>query len=105
MIIPVNEKFRIAADSRAWMIQEPKQRKHRRTGESILEWKSIRWYPTLESAVRGLAEHACRTSQAVGVAEAMAEIKNLAASLGTALAPHFDVIQRPDTASRGGSKK
>lgn len=94
MIFQITDTIRLASDSRSWMLQEARLRKHRRTGEQITAWEPIRWYGSLQGAVQGLGEHLLRTSDAVGVAEAMAEVKKLVATLSPALAPQFDVAPR-----------
>ena len=58
MIIPINDRYRIASDPRQWMIQEPRTR----NGET--EWESKYYFGTLESAVKELRELMVRTSDA-----------------------------------------
>ena len=56
MIIPVNDRYRIASDPRQWMIQES------RTRNGKTEWESRYYFGTLESAVMELREVMVRTS-------------------------------------------
>ena len=56
MIIPINDRYRIASDPHQWMTQESRTR----NGEA--EWESRYYFGTLESAVRELREVMVRTS-------------------------------------------
>ena len=73
VIIPVNEHYRITTDSNQWMIERARSRNGNK------EWEPKLFYPTFESALKGLGEmmvrlwHACNAlasstcaSEAVG---------------------------------------
>ena len=55
MIVPIDEKYRIATDEHCWMIQRLKHvRSGKHAGQKI--WESIRFYPDITSTVGGLYE-------------------------------------------------
>jgi len=90
MIIPINDRYRIASDKHAWMIQEAIPRKDK-AGNPVIEWRAFLWYSDIQKAVNGLAERMIRTSEAEGIAEAMEEVKTVCAALSKALKPKFTV--------------
>ncbi len=92
MIIPINDNYQLSADQYCWAIQELLLRK--RNGEYIQEWKPIRWHRTIEQAVNGLAELMMMTSDAETLVDALAEVKNVSATLGHALQSHFEVAPK-----------
>ena len=80
MIIPVNDRYRIASDPRQWMIQESRTR----NGEA--EWESRYYFGTLESAVRELREVMVRTSDGETLAgDDLADIEKVTTTLSRAL--------------------
>ena len=81
MIIPINDRYRIASDPRQWMIQEPRTR----NGET--EWESRYYFGTLESAVKELRELMVRTSDAQTLEDDLADIEKVTTSLSQALTP------------------
>ena len=86
MIIPINDRYRIASDTRQWMIQEP------RTRNSETEWESRYYFGTLESAVKELREVMVRTSDAQTLADALVDVEKVATTLSQALTPHSELI-------------
>lgn len=96
MIISINDKYRISSDTHGWAIQEARRRTNRRTGDVSTVFESIRWHSSLQGAVNGLAELWMRTSDAEGVAEALAEAKNLLSVISRALTPHIVVMPHED---------
>ena len=78
MIIPVNDRYRIASDPRQWMIQEPRTR----NGET--EWESKYYFGTLESAVKELRELMVRTSDAQTLVDALADVEKATTILSQA---------------------
>ncbi len=91
MILPIDEKYRLTSDCRGWAIQKRRKRKDRKTGEHVDDWGPIHWYTTLDQAVNGLAALRIRTSDAQTLADALAEVKKLTATLSEALAPKFNL--------------
>lgn len=85
MILPVNDRYRLTADTRCWALEELRVR--RRQGKQVSEWTPIRWFNTLGGAVNGYAEFALRTSDARNLAEALAKVQRIAAELCEALRP------------------
>ena len=78
MIIPINDRYRIASDPRQWMIQEP------RTRNSETEWESRYYFGTLESAVKELWEVMVRTSDAQTLVDALADVEKATTILSQA---------------------
>ena len=79
MIIPVNDRYRIASDPRQWIIQESRTR----NGEA--EWESRYYFGTLESAVMELREVMVRTSDAQTLVDDLADIEKVTTTLSRAL--------------------
>jgi hypothetical protein len=79
MIIPVNDRYRIASDPRQWMIQES------RTRNGKTEWESRYYFGTLESAVMELREVMVRTSDGETLADGLADIEKVTTTLSRAL--------------------
>ena len=90
MIIPVNDRYRIASDPRQWMIQEP------RTRNSETEWESRYYFGTLESAVKELRELMVRTSDRETIADDLADIEKVTTTLSQALTPTIEGLSRPE---------
>ena len=86
MIIPVNDRYRIASDSRQWMIQESRTR----NGEA--QWESRYYFGTLESAVKELRELMVRTSDGETLVDDLADIEKVTTTLSQALTPHSESI-------------
>lgn len=63
MIIPVNEQYRIASDSLQWIVQKARTRNGKK------DWESKFFYPTFESALRGIGELMVRRSDAQTLAD------------------------------------
>ena len=96
MIIPINDRYRIASDPRQWMIQEPRTR----NGET--EWESRYYFGTLESAVKELREVMVRTSDGetlVGID--LADIEKVTTTLSQALIPHSESILKAMAKEQG----
>ncbi len=90
-VIPIDVNYRLAADSQSWMTQRRKHRKSRHGDHMTGDWETFSWHPTLEGAVNGLASYALRTSGVQSVAEALAEVERISATLIRALSPRFEV--------------
>jgi hypothetical protein len=86
MLIPINERYRIASDSRQWMIQEL------RTRSGAIEWRSKSYFGTIESAVKELGELMVRTSDAQTLVDALADVEKVTTTLSQALTPHSELI-------------
>ena len=94
MILPVNDKYRIASDSKQWIVQTPvKISKKYPDG-----WQSTSYYVSLPQLVNALCDRMLRESNAVGVAEGLEEVKRILRMLTHALAPHYEVTKREDDA-------
>ena len=86
MLIPINEHYQIASDSRQWMIQESRMR----NGESV--WESRLYFGTIESAVKELGELMVRESKANTLVDALADVEKVTTILSHALTPHSESI-------------
>ena len=96
MIIPINDRYRIASDPRQWMIQEPRTR----NGET--EWESRYYFGTLESAVKELREVMVRTSDGETlVGMDLADIEKVTTTLSRALTPHSESILKAMAKEQG----
>ena len=95
MIIPVNDRYRIASDPRQWMIQEP------RTRNSETEWESRYYFGTLESAVKELRELMVRTSDGETLVDDLAAIEKVTTTLSQALTPHSESILKAMAKEQG----
>ena len=81
MILPINDLYRIASDKHQWIIQKRRKKKD----QDI--WESVSFYPTLEAAINSLRESLVRGSDAEGLSEALAAVKNVTTTLSHALTP------------------
>ena len=95
MIIPINDRYRIASHPRQWMIQEPRTR----NGET--EWESRYYFGTLESAVKELRELMVRTSDAQILVDALADVEKATTTLSQALTPHSESILKAMAKEQG----
>ena len=89
MILQIDEQYAITSDQYSWQIAELKRR--RRAGETVLEWKPILWFTSLENACRALVERSLRLSEASTLAQALAEAERTVARLCAALTPEFEI--------------
>ena len=95
MLIPINERYRIASDARQWMIQQA------RTRNGHKSWQSKWFFPTFESALRELGQLMVRTSDADTLADALEEVDKVATTLSQALTPQLEEILDVLTQDRG----
>ena len=95
MVIPINEHYQIASDSRQWMIQEPRTR----NGET--DWESRYYFGTLESAVKELREVMVRTSDGETLVDDLADIEKVTTTLSRALTPHSESILKAMAKEQG----
>ena len=86
MLIPINERFRIASDARQWMIQEARKR----NGRTV--WQSKYYFGTFESAVKDLGELMVRESEAQTLVDALDDVEKVTTTLSQALTPHSELI-------------
>ena len=86
MVIPIDDRYRIASDSRQWIIQEL------RTRNGANEWQPKYYFGTIESAVKELGELMVRTSGAQTLVDALADVEKVATTLSQALTPHSELI-------------
>ena len=83
-IIPINEEYRLTADKYQWIIQQARSRKGK------MDWRSKWFYPTLQSALKGLGELMVRRSGAQTLAEALETVEKVTTTLSPALTPQLE---------------
>jgi hypothetical protein len=91
MILPIDDRYRLAADRYSWSIQEYRGKRRQSLAE---RWEPISWHPTLDSAVNALSHLMLRTSEAQTLADAVIEVDRITAKLCHALSPTFEVRQK-----------
>ena len=84
MIIPINNKYRIASDQYQWIVQS------KRTRSGLLEWEARHFYPTFRRALGSLGELMVRESKAETLAEALIDVENITTMLSQALTPSIE---------------
>lgn len=99
MILPINGKYRLAADRYGWAIQE-RLGINRKTGE--IRWESVSWFPTLHQALKECHQRMVRTSDAQTLAGALEVSETALATIIQALSPTFDIGQRKSPACWSG---
>ena len=87
MIIPVNEQFRIFSDENQWIVQEVRNR----LGKSI--WRSKFFYPTFESALKGLGQFMVRLSEAETLVDAVRDVEMVSTTLSQALTIRIEGLE------------
>ena len=75
MIIPINNKYRIASDQYQWIVQS------KRTRSGLLEWEARHFYSTFRMALGSLGELMVRESKAETLAEALINVENITTML------------------------
>ncbi len=83
MIIPINDKYRIATDRYQWKIEEVRRRKGKP------EWNPILFYATFDRALKDLGELMVRQSDAETLAEALLDIENVCTTISQAFPMHL----------------
>ena len=83
-IIPINEEYRLTADKYQWIIQQARSRKWKK------DWQSKWFYPTVQSALKGLGELMVRRCGAQTLAEALETVENVTTTLSQALTPRIE---------------
>ena len=87
MIIPINERYRLASDDYQWIIQRRRNRK----GEE--DWESRFYFGTLKAAVKDLGELMVRQSQANTLVDGLEAVENIATTLSQALTPQIEGLE------------
>ena len=87
MIIPVNEQYRIATDLYQWMVERA------RTRNGNKEWEPNLFYPTFETALKGLGELMVRLSEAQTLADAIADVEKVSTTLSQALTIRIEGLE------------
>jgi len=96
MIIPVNEQYRIASDSLQWIVQKARTRNGKKDWESKYgkkDWESKFFYPTFESALRGIGELMVRRSDAETLADAIGDVEMVSTTLSQALTIRIEGLE------------
>jgi hypothetical protein len=87
MIIPVNQQFRIFTDENQWIVQEVRNR----LGKNI--WRSKFFYPTFESALKGLGQLMVRLSEAETLVDAVRDVEKVSTKLSQALTIRIEGLE------------
>ena len=87
MIIPVNEHYRIATDPNQWMVEKARTRNGKK------DWESKFFYPTFESALRGIGELMVRRSDAQTLADAIGDVEMVSTTLSQALTIRIEGLE------------
>ena len=95
MIIPINARYRIVSDEYQWIIQRIRTRKGKE------DWQARLYYPTLKAALEGLGELMVRQSDVATLADALAEVENVATTLSQALTPTIEGLEHLQKAGIG----
>ena len=95
MIIPINDRYRISSDEYQWIIQTKRNRKGKE------DWQARLYYPTLKAALEGLGELMVRQSDVATLADALAEVENVATTLSQALTPTIEGLEHLHKAGIG----
>ena len=95
MIIPVNEHYRIATDAYQWVVE----RARTRNGKKV--WESKLFYPTFESALKGLGELMVRLSDAETLVDAIGDVEKVSTTLSRALTIRIDCLEEVKSLVQG----
>ena len=87
MIIPVNEQYRIASDSLQWIVQKARTRNGKK------DWAPKLFYPTFESALKGLGELMVRLSDAETLVDAIGDVEKVSTTLSQALTIRIEGLE------------
>ena len=87
MIIPINDEYRISTDANNYRI-DIKVKK----GKDGREWKSVKFFSTLNATINRLAEMMLMESDVIGLDNALTEAKRISGELMSALTPKFKVV-------------
>ena len=75
LIIPINNKYRIASDPYQWIVQRSRTRK------GSPAWEARYFYPTFRMELGSLGELMVRESKAETLAEALIDVENITTML------------------------
>lgn len=92
MILPIDDQWRIKSDAFCWHVQKYQGIPERGKFKGIPQWKSVRFYQSLNKAVYGLAELFIQTSDATTLASALDAVQDVSDRLTRALAPHIEIV-------------
>ena len=95
VIIPVNEHYRIATDPNQWMVEKARTRNGNR------EWEPKLFYPTFESALKGLGELMVRLSDAQTLVDAIRDVEKVSTRLSQALTIRIEGLEEGQDQGNG----
>ena len=87
MIIPVNEHYRITTDPNQWMVEKARTRNGKK------DWAPKLFYPTFESALKGLGELMVRLSDAQTLVDAIRDVEKVSTTLSQALTIRIEGLE------------
>lgn len=94
MQIIIDENWALGADTNSWQIQKAMWRK--KDGVKVREYQAIKWFASLDKAIKELADIRLRTSDCSTLAEALKFNKDVLTGIVRALAPDIKVIVKDD---------
>ena len=95
MIIPVNEHYRITTDPNQWMVEKARTRNGKK------DWESKLFYPTFESALKGLGEIMVRLSDAQTLVDAIRDVEKVSTTLSQALTIRIEGLEESQDRGHG----
>ena len=95
MIIPVNENYRIATDPNQWMVEKARTRNGNR------EWEAKLFYPTFESALKGIGQLMVRLSDAQTLVDAIRDVEKVSTTLSQALTIRIEGLEESQDQGNG----
>jgi len=95
VIIPVNEQFRIATDPNQWMVEKARTRNGKK------DWAPKLFYPTFESALKGLGELMVRLSDAQTLVDAIRDVEKVSTTLSQALTIRIEGLEESQDQGNG----
>ena len=95
MIIPVNEHYRITTDPNQWMIERVRSRNGNK------EWEPKLFYPTFETALKGLGELMVRLSDAQTLVDAIRDVEKVSTTLSQALTIRIEGLEESQDRAHG----
>jgi len=95
VIIPVNEEFRIATDPNQWIVEKARTRNGKK------DWTPKLFYPTFESALKGLGGLMVRLSDAETLVDAIRDVEKVSTTLSQALTIRIEGLEESQDRGHG----
>lgn len=82
MIIPITANYRITSDEMQWRVER------RRSRKGAASFEPVSFHANMSGAIESLRERLVRASNAETLADALADMENVSATLSRALTVH-----------------